>query len=78
MISRQWIARPSPSEHVSDLLRGRRSPMREPEEVRPSRYSSCATEPAGALSEVDELIAVEGSEGTLLAARATGEIVAEA
>jgi hypothetical protein len=30
------------------------------------------------MSEVDELIAVEGSEGTFFAARTTGEIVAEA
>ena len=30
------------------------------------------------MSVVDELIAVEGSEGTLFAAGATGEIVAEA
>ena len=29
-------------------------------------------------SEVDQLLAIEGSEGTLLAARATGEIVGEA
>jgi hypothetical protein len=29
-------------------------------------------------SEVDQLLAIEGSDGTLLAARATGEIVGEA
>lgn len=83
--NRQYV---SPFPNVSCSIGPRRVPRRSaifpansgfdvPEKTSGSRRDS-SDRTDQRMSDVDELIAVEGSEGTLFAARTTAEIVAEA